>query len=305
MANPTPREHETPTGDIVASSHWLHGVRDDTVVPADSRPLYDLLKTILGDVSLPDCFPARLATEADDLVEAVDLCRDINRGTASIGTVGYGMSYCQRAADAIEAHRDRDPLQLVAVGCSSSKDESDGKLPAADRYEGGYWKNKREYGEVVGDEWGIISAQYGLLRPDDEIPHYERTVSNLKGIPVDSTQRLPNGDSVDTLLDQWALNVYNGLSEWVRGTIDAVDPRDIELEILLGKSYQEPLQDRGVFQRLRGRGDVAVSFPFREIDYSDGGGIGTQRSWMCEQVEQARNEQATDAEPQDAPEATA
>jgi hypothetical protein len=98
---------------------------------------------------------------------------------------------------------------------------------------------------------------------------------------------------VDTLLDEWALKVYTGIQTWLGENTSVIDPRDIELEVLVGKKYAKPLQERGVFDRLTAPGSVSVTFPFQdEIDYSNGGGIGTQRSWMCEQVE-AQQESAT------------
>jgi hypothetical protein len=187
-----------------------------------------------------------------------------------------------------QSQPDCPPRKLVAVGCSSSKHTTDGEIRAQERYKGGYWTNKSDYGDTVGDEWGIISAQYGLLRPDDKIPYYERTVDDLKGVPVHSDQRLPNGDSVETMLDQWALNVYQGIAQWLAANSNSVFPRDVQLEVLLGKNYLNPLRERGVFTRLNIPGTLDIRFPFQQdIDYSDGGGIGKQRSWMVDQIEEA------------------
>jgi hypothetical protein len=247
---PTPREHELPGGDLAVSSHWLHGVRDATVVPAEDRPLYDLLMDILGDEHVPDTMPARLAAACEDLVDVRQTTRSTNRGTGSVAGHHYGLSYCQRVTAAIETYRDRPPLRLAAVGCSSSKHDSDQPMPAKDRYRRAYWTCKRRYGDHVADDWRIISAQYDLLHPETEIPYYERTVDDLAGVPVDANQRLPSGHPVETLLDQWALQVYHGLSDWLASVAAGVDPRDVELDVLLGKRYKRPLQERGVFDRL-------------------------------------------------------
>lgn len=291
---PTPREHELPNGDLAVSSHWVHGVHGATTVPADSRQLYRVLMDILGDVHVPDLMPAHIATECRDLVAAQIETENIDRGRSDIRGVGYGMNYCRRARKAIESHLgDQDPVTLVAVGCSGSKHEDAELLPAKDRYSGGYWTNKSEYAEAVSDDWRIISAEHALLDPESKIAYYEKTPDDLEGRPVDAVGRLPSGDEVTTFLDLWALNVHESLAEWIEDAAGGADPQDVELQVLLGKKYQKRLEDRSVFDALRARRELTISFPFREeVDYSDGGGIGKQRSWLSERTAEART--ATD-----------
>jgi hypothetical protein len=291
---PTPREHELPGGDLAVSSHWVWGVRDATTVPAEDRPLYRLLMDILADVHVPDTMPAHLATACEDLVDVTRAVEDIDRGSADIGGRGYGMSFCYRVRDAIEDHRDRDALRLVAVGCSGSKFEEPDLLPARERYKGSYWAGKRRYGEAFGEDpntdcvrWRIVSAEYALLHPDREIPHYEKTPGDLEGVPVDSEQRLPSGDAVTTLLDQWALDIHEQLAEWLRSEAAGVDSRDVHLEVLLGRDYRDRLEARGVFERLSVPGDVTVTFPFQEEPDAQGGMI-EQIDWMGDAVEAAQ-----------------
>jgi hypothetical protein len=202
-------------------------------------------------------------------------------------------------------------LTLVAVGCSSSKHEDSGKMPAGKRYKGGYWTNKKEYGQWCGDEWAIISAKYAVLSPDQPIAQYEQTVSDIKGESVESDRTLPNGDPVDTRLDEWAAEVYQGLREWIASAFTPGVHDAIQLEILLGKKYTRPLKSRDVFDSLNETplaaesGDVdnifdtvdpvTIKFPFRsEVDYSNGGGIGNQRSWMADEVERAKSADVTE-----------
>lgn len=261
-------------------------LNDNTVeLSGDEVRFHDLLCEVVPEDDVPALMLANLAIAANDLIEARDLVSRPERGMADINGPGYGLSYCHRVREAIEEHRDREPMQLVAVGCSGSKHDVDEPTPAADLYKGGYWTNKQEYAEALGEDWRIISAQHAVLEPDERIDHYERVPEHLEGVPVDSEQRLPNGDHVETLLDQWALRVHLGLAQWFDEVAGGVDPRDIELEVLLGKKYEKPLRKRGVFDRLRVRGDIEVSFPFREVD--DLTGIGKQRGWMSEQVQAA------------------
>jgi len=283
---PDPREHELPSDDLAVSSHWVWGIRDATTVSAADRPLYRLLMDVLADVRVPDCMPARLASACENLIAVREAVGEIDRGSADVGGVGWGMSYSYRVRDAIETYREREPVRLAAVGCSGSKFEDDGLLPAKARYKGSYWSGKREYGEVCADDWRVLSAEHAVLDPATPIAYYERTPDDLRGIPVDSDARLPTGAAVDTLLDQWALEVHEGLATWLSDVAGGVDPRDVELEILLGRDYRDPLETRGVFDALETPGDLTVSFPFQDIEQAQGGMI-PQIGWMGDAVEAA------------------
>jgi hypothetical protein len=241
---------------------------------------------ILATEHVPDLMPARLSTACEGLVQAREAVEDVDRGSADVGGVGWGMSYCYTVRDAIAEYRDRDPLTLVAVGCSGSKYEEPALMTAKERYKGAYWTNKRRYYETVGDDGRIISAEHAVLGPETPIEHYEKTPADLRGIPIDSDQRLPNGGAVTTLLDRWALDVYEGLTKWLTEEAGGFDPRDVELEVLLGRSYREPLEERGVFDRLRTPGDLSVSFPFQDVEQAQGG-IFDQIDWMGDAVEAA------------------
>lgn len=286
------REHDLPNGGLVVA-HEFRGHVDHTVTVApDDRPLYELLIDILADADrrLRPCFAANVATEFDTLPAAERGLRDIERGGTGIGDRWYGMSITLSAARAIAEYRDREPLQLAAVGCSGSKYEDDELMPAKDRYKGAYWSNKRGYGETR-DDWRVISAEHDVLDPETPISYYERTPDDWQGVPVHSEARLPSGEAVDTRLDQWALDVYEGLSAWLADVTDDVDPRDVELEVLLGQSYREPLEERGVFDSLRAPGELTVSFPFQDVEQAQGG-MFDQIDWMSDEIASA--EVATD-----------
>lgn len=271
------------------------GDPDVVEVPADDVPLLELLETIVDEHvegSVPETMPARVAVEADDLVDAQELLRDVERGSVPIGGVGYGMSYTLRFARGIEAYREgRQEATLVAVGCSGTKDEAEEPLPARDRYSSSYWSCKEEYGDVVGDDWRIISAEHELLDPDDSIDYYERTVDDLEGVPIDGSGRLPNGDDVDTLQDRWALDVYEQLAAWIDDVAGGPDPRDVELQVLLGRGYRAALEERGVFDRLPAPGELEIAFPFQEVEQAQGGN-GHQMGWMTDVVEAHREPHA-------------
>lgn len=283
---PAPREHELPNGDLAVSQHKPWTTHATTVADAD-RPLYRKLLNCLQrqEAHVPDLMPAQLAAVCDDLVDVRDTAMSYHGGSVDLPGGCYGMSYCHNVRDAIEAERPA-PIRLIAVGCSSSKHDVDEPVRAADLYKGSYWSCKSDYGEALGLQWRIISAEHDLLHPDTRIDYYERTVSDLEGVPVDCNGLLPSGDSVATLLDRWALRVFEGLQGWLTEMSAGLNPPDVQLEILLGQRYNDPLADRGVFDALRlpTAADLDVSHPFREHDFR---GNGDQMSWLSEQVADA------------------
>ena len=264
---------------------FIRGERepDSVEVPSEDAALFRILMDVFEGVRLPDLMPARLARECDDTAAVVERLGDVERGHVSVDGAAYGLSYVKAAREAVEEHRDRDPLTLIAVGCSASKRDVETSR-AADLYSSGYWTVKSRYGSEAGDEWGIIAATYGFSEPDEEIANYDRSVSDIEGIPVDGEGRLPNGDAVTTLLDEWAVDVYEGLSAWIDSVAHPDDPRDVELQVVLGDRYYDPLAERGVFDALRASGELTVEPVFQTRDFS---GMGKQMGWMNEQVDAA------------------
>jgi hypothetical protein len=295
---PTPIERGRSDGSlrVVEHSNLRRSCPRQIVVSAEDRALYAVLSDVLADVHIPDLFPAALATAATDTADALDRVTSIDRGFIDPPLPGasYALSYAKNAADALREHRDRDPLRLALMGCSGSKHDVDGPVPARDLYASGYWTVKERYGDAA-DDWRVLSAEHAVLSPDAEFAYYERTPSDLRGIPVDSDARLPSGDSVRDRLDHWALRVYNGLTRWLRDVSDGSDPRDVQLEVCVGEKYRDPLEARGVFERLRTSAGLSVSFPFQE-EPEAAGGMGPQMEWMNSEVAAADGGRSVDPE---------
>lgn len=286
MTQPTPEVVQEVDG-YLRLEHSSH-IRDkQAVVEPEDRPLYDLLMDVLADAHVPDLMPAHLAAACETLPGVREFVMSYDRGYVDAPGASYGMSFCHAVRDAIDEWRDREPIRLLAVGCSGSKAEPDEPVPAKELYDSTYWSLKRQYGESFGDDWRIISAEHGLLHPDHPIDYYECTPTDLRAVPVDSDVRLPSGTHVETLLDQWAVDVWEGLQQWLSVQAGSVDPRDVELEVLLGRSYREPLAERAVFDRLSHPGALSISFPFQDVERAQGG-IGTQMGWMSDEIAAAR-----------------
>lgn len=73
----------------------------------------------------------------------------------------------------------KNSRSIVLVSCVKSKRAS--KSKAKDLYVSTLFRAQRAYAEKFADEWYILSAKYGLLKPDSVVDTYEET---LKGAPV-------------------------------------------------------------------------------------------------------------------------
>ena len=77
---------------------------------------------------------------------------------------------------------------LLIISCSGRKDKSEGKMPAIDRYTGVFYsvikKLKRE-GKFPGNvDVLIISAKFGLLKPNEPIGCYDLKMNSKQAIKL-------------------------------------------------------------------------------------------------------------------------
>jgi cytoplasmic iron level regulating protein YaaA (DUF328/UPF0246 family) len=69
-------------------------------------------------------------------------------------------------------------IRVALVSCVKSKQNS--PAPARDLYTSPLFRALRRYAEDHADRWYILSAQHGLLRPDQIIAPYERTLNTMR-----------------------------------------------------------------------------------------------------------------------------
>ena len=155
---------------------------------------------------------------------------------------------------------------LVVVGCGAAK--RDEITEAGKLYTSTYFSKKREFAQTRGDDWAILSAEHGLIKPTTEIPPYDTTISDL------------GGDGLDELAHSVGMDLIN----WVAD--HKADGSDVELIVLAGKSYIEPMRERETFAAGI---DERVSYPLQENDL---GGIGEQMAWLADRVEALSHEQS-------------
>ena len=133
--------------------------------------------------------------------------------------------------------------RIGLVSCVKSKRSN--ASPAADLYTSAYFRKMRRHVERTCDEWRIISALYGLVRPDQVIEPYEHTLKRL-GV------RARNA---------WAASVLDEVRQ-------QFPDRSTTFEIHAGKEYRIPLV--GMLQQV----GYTVEDPIPESF-----GIGSRMHW--------------------------
>ena len=167
----------------------------------------------------------------------------------------------------------------VYVGCGAKKQDSEAY--AYNLYTSSYFQKKREYAELVGDSWSVLSALYGSLWPKSIIPPYDVTIDDY---PLD-VEAVENARYAT--LDEWAEDVLAGLEQAATNHAEREnwDPLDREI-MLAGQAYLAPLRD--------GLDALAEEYGFEVVyPFGDTSGIGEQIGWLTEQIEVEKSREST------------
>lgn len=140
------------------------------------------------------------------------------------------------------------PPDAVLLGCVSQK--RDLPMPAKDLYRSELFRRRRRYAEASGVPWWIVSAEYGLVDPDQVIAPYDTRIARL---PASVRQRL-------------AESVASGLERQIGPLAGKA------LEIHAGEDYVQ-----AVGPALRRRGAL-VTRPLQGLR------IGEQLAWYGERL---------------------
>jgi hypothetical protein len=106
-------------------------------------------------------------------------------------------------------------MRVALVSCVKSKQNQ--PAPAKDLYTSPLFRNLRKYAEDNTDRWYILSAEHGLVDPDQILAPYEKTLNNAR-----KDERLAWGRRV-------------------QGRLEAVLPPGAEVIMLAGERYRENL----------------------------------------------------------------
>lgn len=249
------------TGAAVEDPDWLLRQRaaaawDDAAHASDFSPaaagVYELaLAARIADVSAQILFKLTCLWSRDqDLVaRAIDLRGRPVARCANQEATGVAKEFGVNLAvpvDQNQSSRHPDPLPgrgiLHLVACVSVK--RDRPAPARDLYASPWFRKARSFVEGNGGNWFILSAQHGLLSPDQVIPPYERTLNAMR------------------VAERRA---------WAASVVEQFDEANLEFDrisVLAGKRYREFLMPA-----LRARATF-VDVPLAGL------GIGQQLAWL-------------------------
>jgi Zn finger protein HypA/HybF involved in hydrogenase expression len=165
------------------------------------------------------------ATEIEDVVTGEP--RSIGRVVGVLNVTDH--------PDALDDHADD---RVVLVGCGQRK--ASHPVPARQLYESAYFDKKHQYAEQPGvDAWFILSAEYGLVHPDERIEPYDTHI-----------------DDVDA--DDWSAFVQSQMPDLSGATIEVVageayfQALDIALDIAAGTSgsIERPVEGLGIGEQM-------------------------------------------------------
>lgn len=136
--------------------------------------------------------------------------------------------------------------RVVLVSCVKSKRTS--ATTAEDLYTSDLFLSMRSYARQNSDHWFILSAEHGVLKPEDVIAPYEKTLNKML-----KSERL-----------EWAAKVRHRLLELI--------PPGASVVVLAGERYRE-----GIVSFLQERG-FSVDVPMVGLKF------GLQLRWLKERI---------------------
>jgi cytoplasmic iron level regulating protein YaaA (DUF328/UPF0246 family) len=137
--------------------------------------------------------------------------------------------------------------KIVLVSCVGKKMLYTNR--AADLYQSTWFKKARAYAEMIGDQWYILSALYGLIPPGQAIEPYDLTLNTMS----------------KPFRQVWAKKVLAAVES-------ELDPLRDELIILAGKRYREFL-----VPQLEAAG-FTIHIPMEGLK------IGQQLQWLSSEM---------------------
>lgn len=148
----------------------------------------------------------------------------------------------------------------VVVGCGSSK--ADEPAAACDLYTSSYFSSKRMYAELA-DDWKIMSAEHGLVRPETELEPYDMH---------------PDHDDFDR--DEYVARLG---SQIARGAFDDADLVVLILSMEYTALFADAMYE--AYEQITASADpFYIVEPFEHINAS---GMGDQMGWMKQQYADA------------------
>lgn len=165
------------------------------------------------------------------------------------------------------------PIRIGLVGCVKQK--RPGPAPAADLYTSALFRGRRRWVEQTCGRWYILSAKYGLVRPETFLYPYDQT---LTGAGVEIRRRWSNA-----VLDQlrYELGDLRGMIFEIHAGADYREYGLIDGLHRFGAYVEVPAAGLGQGQQLRLYKQGPSAFVGRPVDSSDSRGerVTSERGW--------------------------
>lgn len=113
---------------------------------------------------------------------------------------------------------------IALIGCSSLKSEGSG-IRARNLYQSSLFKKRVAHVERRELPWYVISAHYGLLKPEVQINDYDKALTSL--------------DEIETA--EWHLGVASQLMGELHYEFGDPPLKSVTIELHAGADYCEPL----------------------------------------------------------------
>lgn len=122
--------------------------------------------------------------------------------------------------------------RVALVSCVKSKANS--ARPAQDLYTSPLFAGMRKYAEQNSDEWFILSAEHGLLRPEQVVAPYEKTLKTMRKVErLDWANRV--GNELMALLKPSATVIILAGQDYSQNIIPILENRGFKIEVPMGK----------------------------------------------------------------------
>lgn len=152
----------------------------------------------------------------------------------------------------------RNRIGLVGCGKAKIELEAGETVQAKNLYDSNYFQLKRDYAESCCSEWWILSAEHGLIAPDEEIETYDASLSQRHDSYVGRDR-----------VNEWGATVGETLESMAQSQTFVV---------IAGQDYVRPIKSY-----LDAFEDVLYPFDADELN-----GMGDQMSWLKTQTENAK-----------------
>lgn len=194
-------------------------------------------------------------TDGKLLFENPELFSNEVKETCRCMFLRYNCAVAERGGMSLGRRWVRFPGDTISVGlvaCCGKKRDVPSK--AKDLYLSDLFRKSRHWAETYCDDWGILSAKYGLVGPEEVIEPYDERLSGARANPWTDPLRF------------WSSNVgYQAYMRW---------GEDTHYYLLAGELYRAP------FEIYNNRG-FASTAPFKGL------GIGEQLGWLKNELKDA------------------